>query len=159
MSKISYTPGIGLKQKINVSQDDVGREITIELYEGFLAYSPPSGTTAIMHGTKPSGLGFSVNGTISGSVISFVTTAAMTSESGRIDAEVVLSSGETVIGTANFLLCVEKSPHPSGTVDGTTDDVINAIEEARDEAIADIGSMMISATDDGNGNITITRGV
>lgn len=157
-NKIDLTPGVGIKQRISVSQYDVGRAITVNLFDGYEPYAPPTGATTVIHGTKPSGLGFTVTGTINGTVAVFTTTAEMTAESGYMDAEIQITAGGAIIGMANFIFYVEKSPHPTGTVDGTTADVVNAIEAARDAAIADIEHLMISAVDDGDGNITLTAG-
>lgn len=157
-NKIDLTPGVGIKQRISVSQYDVGRTITVNLYDGYEQYAPPTGATAVIHGTKPSGLGFTVTGAINGTVAAFETTAEMTAESGYMDAEIQITANGDIIGMANFVFYVEKSPHPTGTVDGTTADVVNAIEAARDAAIEDIQSLMISAVDDGNGNVILSAG-
>lgn len=157
VSKIDLTPGVGIKQRISVSQYDVGRAITVNLFDGYEPYAPPTGATAVIHGTKPSGLGFTVTGTINGTVAAFTTTAEMTAESGTMDAEIQITAGGVVIGMANFVFCVEKSPHPTGTVDGTTADVVNAIEAAKDAAIEEIMAIReLVVTDDDAGNVTVS---
>lgn len=157
VSKIDLTPGVRIKQRISVSQYDVGRAITVNLFDGYEPYAPPTGATAVIHGTKPSGLGFTVTGTINGTVAAFETTAEMTAESGYMDAEIQITAGGAIIGMANFVFYVEKSPHPTGTVDGTTADVVNAIEEARDAAIEEIMAIReLVVTDDDAGNVTVS---
>lgn len=107
--------------RVHVSQGDIGRTIYFNLYEGSLAYTPTSGDIITCVGTKPSGLGFTVNCTWSGNVVTCVTTEAMTDESGSIDVELVITSSDEsiVLGTSNFVLVVEKNPHPDNTTDGT----------------------------------------
>lgn len=157
VSKIDLTPGVGIKQRISVSQYDVGRTITVNLFDGYEPYAPPTGATAVIHGTKPSGLGFTVAGIINGAVASFTTTAEMTAESGYMDAEIQITAGGAIIGMANFIFYVEKSPHPAGTVDGTTADVVNAIEVAKDAAIEEIMAIReLVVTDDDAGNVTVS---
>lgn len=157
VSKIDLTPGVGIKQRISVSQYDVGRVIAVNLFDGYKPYAPPTSATAVIHGTKPSGLGFTVTGTINGTVASFTTTAEMTAESGYMDAEIQITAGGAIIGMANFIFYVEKSPHPTGTVDGTTADVVNAIEEAKAAAIEEIMAIReLVVTDDDAGNVTVS---
>ena len=43
----------GIKPVINVSQNDIGRQFQLVLYDGTSAYSLPSGTTARIDGIKP----------------------------------------------------------------------------------------------------------
>lgn len=100
------------------SQYDVGRECQITLQDENGSYTIPTGATVTIQATKPSGFGFSVECTWSGSVVTFATTETMTSEFGRFPAELRITSGNTVLGTTNFYFKVERSPHPEGTVDG-----------------------------------------
>lgn len=127
------------------SQGDVGRtfEIVVSSSDGFTI---PSGATCQMVATKPSGLGFTVAGTVSGNKVTFTTTAVMTDEWGRFPAELRITSGNTVIGTANFYMEGERNPHPDGTTDGSQETLIpeltllveraeNAAQTATDDAI------------------------
>lgn len=123
--RIDLTPNASYTETVSVSQDDVGREIAIDLYQDGTAYTIPSGTTITMQGTKPSGLGYTITGTNGTTSVTFLTTAAMTQESGRFASELVLTNGTTVIGTANFALYVEKNPHPAETIDGTHETMQN----------------------------------
>lgn len=140
--------------RVHVSQGDIGRTIYFNLYEGSLAYIPTSGDVITCVGTKPSGLGFTVNCTWSGNVVTCVTTEAMTDESGSIDAELVITSGDesTVLGTSNFVLAVEENPHPSDTTDGTQ--ITAQSLESRIEALED-DSLSITVS---NETLIITRG-
>lgn len=126
---------------IPVSQYDVNRRIELNLVDDTTAYIPPVGTTAVMQGTKPSGLGFTATGTVSGSKVVFETTEELSDEPGRIPAEVVLTSEGQRIGTANFILAIEASPHPDGTTDGTAEHLVSELTvlveraEAADQSV------------------------
>lgn len=104
--------------RIYVSQYDVGVTLTFD-WSGTLA---AAGKAQVM-GTKPSGIGFALDCTKVGSgtnVTGFTvnTTLDMTSEYGDIPAEIRITEGTTVVGSQNFILVVEESPHKDGTIDG-----------------------------------------
>ena len=109
----------GAIKRVHVSQNDVGRALTFELFNNSTSYTIPSGATVKIQGTKPSGFGFSETCTVSGNTVTVDTTETMTDEFGYIDTELSISYGDVVIGTSNFVLAVEKNPHPSNTTDGT----------------------------------------
>ena len=117
--KVDITPGYEQSKIIYVSQYDVGREFKINLTDGTDGYTIPGQTVAKIAGTKPSGLGFQVQGTISGSQITFTTTSGMTDEAGRIPVEISLTKGTTIIGSKNLYLDVEEAPHRPDTPDGS----------------------------------------
>ena len=119
---VNMTPGLFMPT-IYYSQGDIGREFKINITTSD-GTAIPAGATVKMQATKPSGLGFSVSGTLSGNVATFVTTETMTNEAGRVPAELVLEANGDRIGTANFYWQGEKDPHPQGTVDGDLDDVL-----------------------------------
>lgn len=108
-----------LGDPVYVSQGDIGRVITIHIYDGDDPYVPPAGVTPYIQGIKPSGLGFNVQGTITDNVCTFSTTDEMTDEAGDMIAEVRLIKTGMDIGTANFRYSVEARPRPDGTTDGT----------------------------------------
>lgn len=107
-------------QTIRYSQGDVGREFKINV----VGFTIPTGATVKIQATKPSGFGFSVAGTVSGSSVSFTTTAVMTDEAGRFPAELEITKDSVVIGTANFIMWGEANPHPEGTTDGQQGTII-----------------------------------
>ena len=119
---VNMTPGLFMPT-IYYSQGDIGREFKINITTSD-GTAIPAGATVKMQATKPSGLGFSVSGTLSGNVATFTTTETMTNEAGRVPAELVLEANGDRIGTANFYWQGEKDPHPQGTVDGDLDDVM-----------------------------------
>ena len=116
---VNITPD-NYPQSLYYSQNDVGREFKINITD----FTIPVGATVKIQATKPSGFGFSVAGTVSGNSVTFETTAEMTDEAGRFPAELVVTSGSDVIGTANFLMVGERNPHPEGTIDGQQETII-----------------------------------
>ena len=115
---VNLIPNLSAPAVACVSQYDVGRTLVFRVYNGVTS-ADLTGTTAVAVGTKKSGLGFSVTGTISGNTVTFNSTIEMTQESGMIPAEIRFSKTGENIGTANFTLVVEPSPHLEGTTDGT----------------------------------------
>ena len=145
---VNLTPG-GYPKEFHVSQYDVGRQLVAKVVDSTGDYSIPSGATVVLVGTKPSGFGFTLNGTVSGSTVTFSTTATVTAEYGRIPCEIRITNGSTILGTANCMLVVEMSPHPEGTTDGNSETVIPELTllvqrvEAAAESIHDLS---VSAT-------------
>lgn len=117
--KVDVTPGYEQSKIIYVSQYDVGREFKINLTDGTDGYTIPAGAVAKIKGTKPSTLGFTVQGTISGSSVTFTTTSGMTDETGRIPVEISLTKDSTILGSKNFYLEVEEATHHPYTPDGS----------------------------------------
>lgn len=122
---IDITPG-GSTPVLHVSQNDVGREITVNVKDG-AGYFELDNCTVTVAGTKPSGLGYSVECTVSGHQVVITTTKGMTDEHGSIASELKIASGGNVIGSANFILAVERDPHPENTTDGSADSLVPAI--------------------------------
>lgn len=124
---INLVPG-NYPKEFHVSQYDVGRQLVANIVDSTGAYSIPSGATVTLVGTKPSGFGFTLSGSVgSGGVVTFSTTATVTAEYGRIPCELRITSGSTILGTANCMLIVEESPHPEGTTDGDGEVIVNQI--------------------------------
>ena len=109
----------GAIKRVHLSQNDIGRTLTFNLFNDSLAYTVPIGATVKIQGTKPSGFGFSETCTVSGNTVTIDTTEAMTDEFGYIEAELQITNSGDVIGTSNFILAIEKNPHPDNTTDGT----------------------------------------
>lgn len=155
MAKVNMNPGASYTAVVTASQYDVGRVLTMEMYEGNSPKTFESGTTVKMVGTKPSGLGFTLDGSISGSTVTVITTATMTDESGSIPAELRFKLNGTDIGSANVTFSVEASPHPEGTTDGDTEtardlmtratEAMLGAEAAADDAEASAQSAAASA--------------
>lgn len=127
-TNVNIVPSYGQRGDLHFSQYDVGRTATINLYAVNEAYTIPLGATVKIQATKPSGLGFDVACTFSGSVVTVVSTETMTAEAGRFPCELRVTKDSDVIGTANFMFVVEASPHPDGVIDGDAEEVINEIK-------------------------------
>ena len=140
---LNIRPGYGYSQTVKVSQDDIGRPLEFHLYDGMDLLSITVGSVITIHATKPSGLGFTETCTWSGSTASISTTESMTQESGAFPAELVITSGGDVLGTANFTFCVERSPHQTGTTDGVAEDLQDIYEQLDDlkEEISELGGL------------------
>ena len=154
----NQTNNVNIKPKsylpeFHVSQNDVGRTLTAHLVSDDGDVTIPGGATVTMAGTKPSGLGYTVTGTIDGSDVSFDTDAVMTDEPGRIVSEIRIVQGDTVIGTTNVVLSVEPNPHPDDTTDGQREPLINEITallhaiEEQAEQVADNARAVEQAMD------------
>lgn len=122
---INIIPG-GTTAVIHVSQNDVGRTIEFNVQDR-TEWFDLTGATVKIQGTKPSGLGYSLTGTVSGHTATFVTDMQMTDEHGSIASELKITRGDMVIGSANFILAVERDPHPENTTDGSADSLVPAI--------------------------------
>lgn len=105
---INLVPGISAPVA-NVSQYDVGRQITFNLYNGTEAYTPTAGAVIVCNGTKSNGTGFASSTTWSGNVVTVTTDAQMTDFAGISRCELVITVGSVRVGTANFLMKVEQA--------------------------------------------------
>ena len=122
--QINLVPNMSTPAVVQVSQYDVGRPLVFKVYDG-TSPADLTGVTAVIEGTKRSGLGFSESGTVSDNTVTLDTTLAMTQEDGSIPAEIRFSKTGEDVGTANFILAVEKTPHADGTTDGTQETMAN----------------------------------
>ena len=132
--KINMVPG-GMPPIIHVSQYDAGsRDLTFELYSGATPWKAPSGATVTIDGTKPDGKAFSVAAAASGSTVTATLTQQMTAAAGRAECQLTVTKGENVLGSANFILDVERAALPEDADMSETD--ISSIETARTQTIA-----------------------
>ena len=161
---VNLTPGISTPAVVRVSQYDVERPIIFKVLDGTQPAVLPDACTATIEGTKPSGLGFSLLGTVGlGGMVNFTTSMTMTQECGMIPAEIRLSTDAygsvpaSDIGTANFILAVEPSPHPDGTTDGTQETMQNL--ETRLQGEIDSLDSRVDALEAGGGGSGLTDDV
>lgn len=107
---IDLTPG-AVNQVVHVSQYDTGAH-TLEfiLVENGGTLTPDSGSVILLSGVKPDLTSFSYRGTISGFIIKFPCTQQMTNVAGDVTCELSITTSQGVVGTANFVMNVEKSP-------------------------------------------------
>lgn len=108
---IDMIPG-GIPVRIPVSQYDKGREIRFALYQGGEKYLLPEGAQVRLEGTKPDGKCFLYEAAGTGSQVTAVLTQQMTAVWGRVLCQLRVVLGETLLGSGNFFLAVEKSPLP-----------------------------------------------
>lgn len=153
---VNLIPGLSTPAVVRVSQYDVERPITFRVLDGNKAAVFPDDCTATIEATKPSGLGFSLLGTIApGGIVNFTTAMSVTQECGMFPAEIRFSTNAygsfpaTDIGTANFILAVEPSPHPEGTTDGTQETMQNL--ETRLQGQIDALDTRVDALEAGQG--------
>lgn len=108
---LQYEPN-GIQPVIHVSQNDVGRQFKLRIFDGSTAYAMPSGTTARIDGIKPDKKGFSYVDAVSvnGNEITVTTKKQMTIVSGIVECEIRFLKGTSTIGTLNFKMDVEASP-------------------------------------------------
>lgn len=136
---LNILPNYSQVSGLYFSQNDVGRTATINLVDdNGVPYEIPSGATVKIQATKPSGLGFSESCTYEDNIVTVTCSATMTDELGKFPCEIEILSGSVVLGTANFLFCVERNPHPNGTTDGTAESVLNDITVAFNNAMENI---------------------
>lgn len=136
--KLNLIPGSVLPV-VNVSQYDAHRQFALQVYEGAATYDL-TGKTVEIRGTKPDGNGFaydSTDGVISvrNNVVTISTTQQMTAVGGQTMAELRITSGNTILGTLNFVLMVEPSALSDDTPISDTD--IPAIERDFQAALAE----------------------
>lgn len=106
--KLNIVPG-GIIPVVNVSQNDIGRVLQFELYDGLSAASITSGTTATVEGTKPDNHAFQYSATVSGNVVTVNTVQQMVIVPGTVECTLTLTYSGQVIGTALFFMEVERS--------------------------------------------------
>lgn len=105
---LNLIPG-GAEPVLNVSQYDKGQTWTFNLYAGGQTFSIPSGSSVTIRGTKPDRKGFAYNCTYSDSVVTAIEQQQMTAVPGKVPTEIVITKGNEMIGSANFILMVEKA--------------------------------------------------
>ena len=137
--KLDLAPG-QLRPVVNASQGDMGRPFKADLYWNGSPWTA-TGYTAKIRGKKPDNTVFEYTATVSGSSVTFSTTKQMTIISGPVECELVFTSGDDVVASANFVLIVEESPYDPDALSESdvytlTELVIDAIGDAITTALA-----------------------
>ena len=145
--KLNLIPG-GVLPVVNVSQYDVGRQFAIQVYDGAASYNL-MGKSVQIRGTKPDGNGFAYDAqdgvvSVSGNTVTISTTQQMTAVGGQTVAELRITSGDTILGTINFILDVEYSALSDDTPISDTD--IPAIERDFEAALEQAQTAAETAT-------------
>lgn len=120
---------------VNASQyDKESRTIEFDIYDGNSLFDIPSGATVSVVGTKPDKTGFTYACNIGSGGYSayFNIKQQMTVLAGKVPCELRIASGSELIGTANFILNVEKSALDDDTIISETD--ISLIEQGIEAA-------------------------
>lgn len=119
--KLNLIPG-GVLPRVNVSQYDAGsRTINATLYNGAVLYEVPTDAVCYVRGTKKDNTGFEYECTFDDSVVSFDITQQMTAFAGEVVCEVQIVYSDQILGTANFIICVENTALSDDTVISETD--------------------------------------
>lgn len=143
---LNVVPG-GIIPVMHVSQYDVGRELKFVLYDGYDTADITTGTTVTIEGTKPDGHGFQYSGVLdqNAHTATFVTTEQMTVLAGAIECKLTLYLNSQRIGTALFILDVEKAGINDSTIISDTElplIIAQATEQMeRAEAAADAAAL------------------
>ena len=107
---------------VHISQyDTTARRLSFELYNGGVAYEIPTGAVASIAGTKPDGNAFLYAMTVEGNVASIDVEQQMALVAGDIPTEIQLTGDGGKIGSANFIIRVERGPIDEDSVISETD--------------------------------------
>lgn len=107
---------------VHVSQyDTAARRLSFELYNGGVAYELPAGAVASIAGTKPDNTSFLYAMTVSGNLVSIDLLQQMALVAGDVPAEIQITGAEGKIGSANFIIRVERGPIDENSVISETD--------------------------------------
>lgn len=107
---------------VHVSQYDVdGRTLAFELFNGGVAYNVPATVSAMLTGTKPDGTGFMYNMDADGNTVSLDIPQQVSILAGDVPAEIQLADGTAKIGSANFIIRVERAAFDEETAVSETD--------------------------------------
>lgn len=126
---LNLIPG-SVPQIIKINQYDKGIPFQFTIYQGEKKFSIPDGSTVLLTGTKPDGLGFTYSCTFSGAVVSVTIGDQVAVLSGNVWAELTITSGDSVrLGTANFTFCVEPAALKDDTAVSDSDfpEIIKAV--------------------------------
>lgn len=154
---VDVQPGVGVPAIFHCSQGDKGTRIILGLLNNNDNYTIPEGTTAIIRGSRADGTLFTeITADIDTTTeIKFNLTEDMTSVAGLVECEAVMTSGSAnIIGTANFIINVEKSPASIGSVFPGTDAATTwLIDKLENEPLNSLnGESVVDAINGGSGS-------
>ena len=154
---VDVQPGAGVPAIFHCSQGDKGTRIILGLLNNNDSYTIPEGTTAIIRGSRADGTLFTeITADIDTTTeIKFNLTEDMTSVAGPVECEAVMTSGSAnVIGTANFIIDVERSPASIGSVFPGTDAATTwLIDKLENEPLNSLnGESVVDAINGGSGS-------
>ena len=112
----------GVPLVVHVSQYDTeARTLIFELYKGDVAYEVPAGAVASIAGTKPDKTAFIYPMVIDGNVVSIDLKQQMAIVAGDVLSEIQITDSAGKIGSANFVIRVERGPIDEDSVISETD--------------------------------------
>lgn len=124
---------------VHVTQYDIGAgRLIAHLYNGDVAYTPSSGATVTIQGTKPDHYGFMYDATLSGNTVTADLTEQMCAVAGRVVVNINVLESNNRTGTFNFILDVQPAALNNDTVisrsDGSIIDIPELVEAAEEYA-------------------------
>lgn len=122
----------GIQPIIHVSQYDKGQTWSFMLFKDGIPFVIPDGTGITIQGTKSDATGFQYPCTYEGSTVTAIEQQQMTVFAGDVPAELVLTKGEDLLGTLNFIIRVEPAALADDTIISDTE--LPLIEEAAELA-------------------------
>ena len=142
---LDMVPG-GMPVRVPVSQyDDASRDIVFSLIHGGVAFPVPAGADVTCDGTKPDKRAVMVPCTFDGSEVTVTVTEQMAAVAGESPFQITIRSGGAVLGSANFILAVEKGPIGDGSI--VSDSDMSAIAKHANDAITSAQEAAQSASD------------
>lgn len=131
---LNLVPG-KVRPVVHTSQYDVGRTFRCDLLDGNTAYTLDGTEDITIEGQKPDGhiFVYMVENT-SSNYLDVLTTEQMTACKGLVECELRIKKNGTDIGTANFLLDVERSSTEGGTMSESDISVLRQVEDAVEAA-------------------------
>lgn len=138
--KVDIIPGAENAEVLHFSQYDNKRTFFIELFNGGAEFIPEAGMTLSLECRKRDGnIVIISNYTLTDNVAEFSTTEQLTACYGDNMAEIkIVDNNDLVIGSANFIINVEKSPTCGGLVsESEIDNLTQQIEDIAQEVIGD----------------------
>ena len=135
-NKLDVTPG-GVPLVINVSQYDDDFSLEFELYSSDGTFTIENSTTVAVRGTKRDGNGYSVDATLSNSIVTIAGDKQMTAVAGDNIYEITLTKSNKELNTSNFILHVERAALDKNTLASASKikELVNALDHT-DEILA-----------------------
>ena len=138
--KVDIIPGAENAEVLHFSQFDNKRPFFIELFNGGAEFIPESGMSLTLECRKRDGnIVIISNSVVTDNVAEFSTTEQLTACYGDNTAEIkIVDDNDLVIGSANFIINVEKSPTCGGlTSESEIDNLTQQIEDITQQVIGD----------------------
>lgn len=146
-NKIDLIPS-GDPLVVHVSQyDTTARTLAFDLYNGGVAFEMPAGATATIGGTKPDGTAFMYVMTTEGNTASIDLQQQMALVAGDTICEIQIAGSGGKLGTANFILRVERAAIDENTVISETDlPIFEELASSAQESAATASAAATTAT-------------